>query len=290
MARLNDILSMEGLPAMPASVARVVPLLVNPASDWDAIERPIREDQALAASVLRLANSVQFGTPGRRFELRPAMARLGRASVLQCVLASGVERLAAGENHAFGLRRGAMWRGSIGGAFAAESLAARHAPADASIAFIGALIRDIGKLALDVAYEGRYASIIAEHADGVSSFIELERVALGFDHAQVGAGLARRWGLPERVARAIETHHEPPPPEHPDHDPAFDLIHAADAVARWAGLGLGIDGMEYRLAPHVRDGLGLDRRSAEREIANLWERLREAEPASGGAREQGAAA
>ncbi len=34
-----------------------------------------------------------------------------------------------------------------------------------------------------------------------------ERLELGVDHALVGGVLARRWGLPDRLASAIERHH-----------------------------------------------------------------------------------
>ena len=34
-----------------------------------------------------------------------------------------------------------------------------------------------------------------------------ERRELGVDHALVGGVLARRWGLPNRLASAIERHH-----------------------------------------------------------------------------------
>lgn len=278
MASMNDILSMPRLPAMPATLARAIPILLDPASDWATLERVIRQDAALAASILRLANSALYGTPGRHFELRTSMTRLGRDVLRRLLFEQQVSGIVSGDNAAFGLERGALWRSSLGGALAAEELARQHAFNEPALAFVSALLRDIGKLAINVRFGNSYNALIAKHAKSGLSYAEAERAAIGFDHAQLGAALARKWNLPERIAAAIEFHHEPPPPGS-SHDPLFDLVHAADTIARWAGLGVGTDGLEYRLAEHVRTRLHLDRKAAEADIALVWHHLCSAEEA-----------
>lgn len=276
MASMTDILSMPRLPAMPATLARAIPILLDPASDWAALERIVRQDAALTAAILRLANSAVYGTPGKHFDLRPSMTRLGRDTLRRFLLEQQVSGIVDGENAAFGLQRGALWRSSLGGALAAEELARQHDFNQPSLAFVAALLRDIGKLALNVRYHETYTLLIARHAKLGLSHARSERAALGFDHAQLGAALARKWNLPERVAAAIEFHHEPPPPG-PNHDPLFDIVHAADTIARWAGLGVGNDGLDYALAEHVRERLHIDRKSAEADIALVWHQLCSAE-------------
>lgn len=276
MASMNDLLSMDALPAMPAALARAIPLLLDPDSELSTLENVIQQDEALTAAVLRLANSALHGTPGKLSNLRQAMARLGRDKLRRCLLEQQVSGVIGGENAAFGLQRGSLWRSSLAGAIAAEELAREHGFEDPSLAFLCGLLRDIGKLALNVKFGAEYLPMISAHARDGRSFTEAERAALGFDHAQIGAALARKWRMPERIAGAIERHHEPPA-SGPKHDTLFDIVHAADVIARWAGLGVGVDGLEYRLAEHIRVGLKLDRRSAEREIALVWDKLREAE-------------
>ncbi len=276
MASMSDILTMDRLPAMPAAMARAIPLLMEPDSELRELEKVIRQDEALAAAVLRLANSARYGAPGQHFDLRRAVARLGRGPLRRCILAQQMSGAVSGDNAAFGLERGAMWRSALGGAIAAEELARRHSPEDSALAFVCGLFRDIGKLAMNVHYGGGYFALVSAHERTGGSFIEAERAAHGFDHAQVGAALARRWSLPERIAKSIELHHAPPSSA-PEHDLLFDIVHAADVTCLWAGLGVGVDGLEYRLAEHVRTGLKLDRRSAERDIAMVWVALGEAE-------------
>lgn len=289
MAGMNDILALDRLPAMPALRARLIPMILDPGTSLVALERAIRQDEAITAAVLRLANSVKYGSAGKQFDLRQAIPRLGRDVLRRCVLEEQVSSVAAGELAAFGLRRGALWSSAFGGAIAAEALARTHAPGEEALAFVCGLLRDIGKLALNVRFSAGYAGMIGAHTRPGVTFFEAERAALGFDHAELGAALARKWNFPERVAGAIGAHHNPPPPG-PGHDVVFDVVHAADTIARWAGLGLGIDGLEYSLAGHVRSGLHLDRRAAEREIALVLDGLREAEGGSEPATRQGAAA
>ena len=100
----------------------------------------------LSIAVLRLANSAKFGVPGREFNLREATVRLGVRSLSRIVLQQQVSGVLAGDVRAFGLRRGALWRGALAGAFAAEKLASIHAPDVQEQSFVCALLRDIGKL------------------------------------------------------------------------------------------------------------------------------------------------
>jgi putative nucleotidyltransferase with HDIG domain len=91
---------------------------------------------------------------------------------------------------------------------------------------VAALLHDVGKLVLLRAY-GRYEEIWNAQAapdDGVA----LERSVLGVDHAMVGGVLARRLGLPDRLAQTIERHHD----EHATGDAA--IIRLADMLAHYA--------------------------------------------------------
>jgi DNA-binding NarL/FixJ family response regulator len=56
------------------------------------------------------------------------------------------------------------------------------------------------------AYPG-YPSQVHGEAQTPEERIHRERRELGVDHALVGGVLARRWGLPPRLATAIERHH-----------------------------------------------------------------------------------
>lgn len=277
MGRMSDLLTVDALPALPAALVRVLPLLCDPASSWDDVERVVRHDQALTAAVLRLANSAAYGAPGRRFDLRSALVRVGRTGLRQELARLKMSSVLGGANAAFGLQTGEMWRGALAGALAAEEIAAAHHRSLAGTAFLCALLRDIGKLALNVGYGERYGSMVAEFNAEGRTFVEAERLALGFDHAQLGAEMARRWGLPPEVADAIEHHHAPPTPSQGSTNPLTDLVHAADAVCRWMGPGVGTDGMSYTFDTGVQERLGVDRHRVEAVVTAVFCRLKDIE-------------
>ncbi len=278
MAGMNRLLEgADRLRPLPVSSARVIEILSGDEPDLHEVAEIVRLDDALSIAVLRLANSAKFGVPGREFNLREATIRLGVKSLSRIVLQQQVSTVLDGDVRAFGLRRGALWRGALGGAFAAEKLAAMHASEVKEQAFVCALLRDIGKLVLDLKHGADYERLVAEHLTPNTTFDQAERAAFGADHAEVGAALAEHWKLPPEVADAIRHHHTPPTPDDRNHSVLYDIVHGADTICLWAGLAVGSDGLQYRLAPHVRESLALTRTESENEISLMWESLRAAE-------------
>jgi putative nucleotidyltransferase with HDIG domain len=113
---------------------------------------------------------------------------------------------------------------------------------------VAALLHDVGKLVLLRAY-GRYEPIWDARGTPADRFA-LESSELGIDHALVGGVLARRLGLPERLVRVIERHHD----DSAHGDAA--VIHLADMLAHYASGGAVGPGALNRAARVV--GLELD--------------------------------
>lgn len=277
MAQLNEMLDkIEQLPALPSSVIRITEMLTSGEPNLNEIEQIVRNDEALSITILKHANSAHYGRPGRIFNLKESLVRLGGKALMKIVLEQQASSLFLSTGTAYGLRRGAMWRGALGGALAADQIARTNKFADVELCFLCGLLRDIGKIVMDLHFADKYLEAVEKHMRPDRSFVECERAAFGMDHAQIGSELALRWGLPERICKAIRFHHEPPEHE-PDHDQLIDIVHAADIICLWAGLAIGHDGLHYKLAPHVRESLNLDRRTAEIDIAMTWCRLQEIE-------------
>lgn len=286
MAGMKEILSnVEALPALPSTVVKLIGMLNGGKAPIDEIEAIVRQDEALSMTILRIANSSMYASGNSEFNLKQSMVRLGGRTLLQIVLDQQVAKVFEGSGTAYGLLRGAMWRGAQAGAIAAGEIARREKFNDPELAFLCGLLRDVGKLVLDQHYGDTYLDQIADVLDHSLTFVEAEREALGFDHAMLGSELARHWGLPERIVRAIRFHHEPPASP-PDHDPLIDLVHAGETVCLWVGLGIGADGLQYELADHVRVNMNLNRRTAEQIIDETWTQLNELESMMNGSMEE----
>ena len=261
MGSLMDIIStLDRLPPLPAAATRLLQILGGPDPDLDEAVRIIRTDESLTASVLRTANSAAFGARGRTLDLRSAVVRLGARAVSHHALELAAAPAFRDAGSAFEVRRGEQWRAAIGGARAAEELGARCG-AEPERCFVAALLRDIGRLAFDLHH--------AKHGGGIprpaaeEDFLAFEQRTFGIDHATLGAELATRWGLPYEVCTAIRHHHHPPARDEGG-SVLLDVVHLADAAARFAGLGLGCDGLLYPVSDAAMDRLGVDRDDLER--------------------------
>ena len=277
MVSVNEILKgVHSLPALPGTALRIIMMLSGSEVDLDEVKEIIRLDEAITIVVLRNANSVAYGIPGKTFSLEEGIVRLGTKRLLKIVLEQQVSRVMSGAGVSYGLRRGSLWRGSLGGALAAEELAEEINFENVELCYLCTLLRDIGKLAFD-AYFGpdRILECASIMKPGMS-FLETEREMLGVDHAELGGALAEHWDLPERIANAIRLHHEPPL-EDERHDDLYDLVHAGDMTAMWMGLAIGHDGLHYSLADHVKNGILGSREQSEQIIMNTWKRLNELE-------------
>jgi len=290
MDRVEQLIAKcDGLSAFPHTVISVASMLADGSYNPDEMERLIRTDEALSTAVLRAVNSAFFGVPGKLFELKDGIVRLGSKRLTRIVLDHKTDELFVDAGAAYGLRRHGLWRSSVAGAVAAEMLAEKHQACDPSQAYIAALLRDIGKLAIESSLgSDALAGVSSDDAGGLG-FIDSERAALGVDHPEVGAALAKKWELPDELCGAIRSHHAPPAPGEEGASALNDVVHAADTVAMWSGLAIGDDGLCYRLADHVEESLGIKRKEIEGETAETWFRVREIESLIGIEPQQGAA-
>ncbi len=271
MVSIKDILqSSDRMAAMPATIVKLTAAIAQGNTEPSEIASLVKSDEVLTAAVLRRANSVSFGAQGSTFDLRQSIVRLGTKNLTHIIMEQKSSDMFGESGTAFGLSRGSLWRSGIGGAIGAEFIAKRVLPEGSELAYIAGLMRDIGKIALEAFFGNEYFKVLEPHIHPSRTFVECERLALGFDHAEVGSAMAEAWGLPEELAGAIRWHHEPPASGEESHAVLNDIVHAADAVCLWAGLAVGHDGLAYTIAPHVRDSLKLNRRETEIEIAHVW--------------------
>ena len=183
----------------------------------------IRQDPALTARLLRLANSAFYGVPGRVAGIDDAVQLIGLRSLRLLAMTAAVTlqfNAPAGAAHWMD----AFWRHTLAVAHMAQALAERRGlPVER--AYVAGLLHDIGRLVLRSAGP--------------------EAASWGADHAAVGAAVARHWHLPEAVAAAIAAHHVPPGGG--GAPTLVDVVHVADALAH--GLGFGYD--EREQAPAI---------------------------------------
>jgi putative nucleotidyltransferase with HDIG domain len=199
---LEGIAALERFPALAYSRDRLLDLLDRETVSAHETVAVIESDPALAIGVLRLANSGR--APGARAicGIPEALAKVApgtlRALAQDLPVFDFFGQQGAWSTAAQHFRVHAVATVGVAERLIRDGLAERSDELR-----VAALLHDVGKLVVLHAY-GRYST--GSEAPACERLLE-ERRTWGLDHAVVGGVLARRIGLPNRVARLIERHH-----------------------------------------------------------------------------------
>ncbi|HBD09586.1 MAG TPA: hypothetical protein DCZ69_15145 [Syntrophobacteraceae bacterium] len=194
------------LPPMPHIARLVVDKVADPKTSAKDLQDIIAQDQALAARVLKMANSAYYGLTRSVTSLTYAISAVGFNAIKTMVVSSVVRDLFK----SFGLTEQLLWEHSIGCAFAARRIAREVRFPKVEECFLAGLLHDIGKVIMYLKLPQQMTEIIQwVYNNPGSSFVEGERGMLGVDHAQVGQLVAKKWNFAEEIEEAIGFHHQP---------------------------------------------------------------------------------
>lgn len=205
---LAKVLECRRLPTLPAVAMRVIELTNNANVSMKALAETIQNDQALAAKILRTANSSLFCLRRKCASINQAIVMLGLSAVKTLALGFtlvGAIKDAADES--FDLAE--HWRRALYTAIGARALAAHAKAANPEECFLGGLLQDVGMIALHQALGQRYLDIIASAGGDHRAVARAELRALQTQHPEVGALLATKWRLPDALVMPVKYHERP---------------------------------------------------------------------------------
>jgi putative nucleotidyltransferase with HDIG domain len=201
---------LDSLPAMPIIAQKLLALKLDSDQDERQMLLLIAQDPLISARIIGLANSPLFGATRKVSTVQDASLLLGLKKVKS--VATGLALMSQKHNSVGRLNIPALWEHNMGIAFA--TLAIVHAmPAkmrvNDDLTFLAGMLHDVGYSVL--------AHLDAERSDElqIRMITEPNRLALdieleivGLTHDELGAELARHWGLPEEIVTAIRFHHD----------------------------------------------------------------------------------
>ena len=244
----------RSFPGMPATAAKLMPLLQNPYSRASQIEDILKYDPGLTANILKLTNSAYFGLPSQVSSVRQAIKLLGWKRLLQLVMTMCMSVLMKKPLPGYGLARGELWRHSVAVSVAADVLVKSLSIPDADEVFTAALLHDIGKLVLSEHVQEEMGNIEQMVGKGIS-FEVAEFVVLGTNHAQIGARILQNWSLPKELVNAVSWHHDPDQCDR--YCMLSDVVHVANILGWMIGYGQGHKGQPVEPAFKVIERLGI---------------------------------
>ena len=245
---------MKDLPPIPQTILKAREIMTNPDSDFKELANIFETDQAIAAKILKLANSPYYGYSGKITSIQRASVILGHRTLVELLTVIGTAGLLGNKLVGYWLDSGALWKHSLAVAFGSKIIASKTEPALSNDAFTSGLIHDVGKLILDQYIKERWELFEKFMVDGEHTFLDAEKKILDLDHAEVASEVCKSWNIPEPLTVAIRYHH------HPSQSNGSELayiVHVADAIAMMTGLGLGIDGTLYQMDDKAMEFLNL---------------------------------
>jgi len=231
------------LPPYPAVALRVRQVLERKTFGFEEIARLVRSDAALAAGILRIANSATYGRGAPVTALTQAVTRVGAQQVLRLLLATGLSLHANAPGPLLPLRR-LFWIEGLSSAAICEALA-RLRTLRVEEAFVLGLLHDFGRIVAAASLE----RILERRAEPGRFPTAAWSAVADRLHVPLGTALAARWGLPRLVAEAIALHHQEGAA---CEDPALlEVVRAADQVTPRLVQGAALTAADLVAAPGV---------------------------------------
>ena len=204
---MEDILDSEALPTLPEVALQVLEITQKAEPDIEELVSAVRSDPAIAARILKTANSAMFGLRYRAASIEAAVPLLGLNMVRMLVMGFSLAALRTSRSVTTKPWYQLLWKQSLIQASAAETIAHHVSGADSANWFLAGLLQDVGRLAMLSAREETYIMEVLSSLDE-TPIEDRERRAFGFSHTDISMALCRRWQLGDEFVDAIATHHD----------------------------------------------------------------------------------
>lgn len=209
----EKIRAIEKLPPLPEIAHRILKLKEDPLANAAKLAKIVELDPTLAAQVIRWARSALFNYRGKVDSVKDAITRvLGFEVVFHLAFAlASLKPLQVPREGPLGRRF--FWRQTLTGSALLQKLALKMAPEnrfESGQLHLIYLLHNIGHLLLAHLFRAEFdflVRLIEKNPD--MPILQLERFALGIDHAQLGAWLMQSWNMPQSIQTVVLHHHKP---------------------------------------------------------------------------------
>ncbi len=204
MSSLDSFFGSVKLPSMSEVAHALIRSMNSETVSVAEVRDILSKDPALAANLLRLANSAQFGLPRGVGTLDEAIAMVGLARVRSLSLTACM----AGSFPAVaGLDRKAFWQYSMACAGYAQWLAAKL-DIDVQVAWLTGMMLRLGELLIAQAEPKAMPAIEKRPSKPGERWLRQKQL-VGFSEGQITAEMARRWNFPMQMVQALQRSSEP---------------------------------------------------------------------------------
>lgn len=223
---ISDVIARNAvsIPPYPANAMRLRAMVAGGTFGLTDLGRIVKEDQVLAAAILRAANSAMFRRIDSITTIDRAVSQLGAEEVCRVALAASLGKIAAGQGPLAELRRTA-WRQALASAICAGHLGFRRS-LNAETTFVCALLHDFGRVIAVAALE----EILRNQKLDESMPSEEWTQVIDEVHVDLGLLMGQRWKLSDVILECIACHHAPE--NSMAHRAYVDIVMACDDIVQ----------------------------------------------------------
>ncbi len=190
----NDLKTDEAiLPSLPDLALRIRRAIDDEVSDAHKVARMVESDPAMAAKLLKVANSALYGGVGSIETTSGAVVRLGMETTKKLVLTFALKEVFRNDDPRIGNRMQALWQHSAYIAAICFVLARRVPGMQPEEALLVGLVHDVGAIAI-LNYIERYPELLEEDAILDETIARMR--------GELGAMILRRWNFGPSVVSA----------------------------------------------------------------------------------------
>ncbi len=259
------------LPSLPEIFIEITKVLGDPRSSAVHVANVISKDTALSARLLKIVNSAFYGFPSKIDTISRAVMIVGSKQLSTLALGTSVIHIFRDIPPEL-VDMKSFWEHSIACGIAARMLASYKNMPHTERLFVAGLLHDLGRILIYKHFprEGKETLLEARKTGRLLRSAEIE--ILGFDHAQIGGTLLKKWMLPPTLDEAVGDHHQPAGSRHAVEASA---VYLADLLVN--ALGIGSSGERYvpPLLPEVWSEMGLPKEAVSKIVPFIDRQIEE---------------
>jgi len=200
--------TLDRLPSLPQVLLKILDAVTNDAADFQHLAGIIRQDSALAARLISVANSSYYRRRHHCDTVDRALMHLGIETVKTLVITAAVKQYFGQFNHQQHqfLRR--FWLRSLISANCAQVLASLTSYNSPAEAYLCGLLMDVGQLYLLTNNEASYQNILQKSDNNDQLLLNAEIETLSATHCEASALIVENWQLDNFMADALRYHHQ----------------------------------------------------------------------------------
>ncbi len=202
--------SIESLPTLPAIAMEVNRMLMDYETPLEELTALLKNDQSIVPRILKLVNSAFFGFRSKVGSISHAIVLLGYNMVRNAIVSLTVIDSLSLKKQFEGFDVVQFWEHAAAVAVTSKHLADMSRIEAREDAFTAGLLHDIGKLIQAQYFASYFRKVWGYVREDQLPYFEAEKMARVIDHCHMGAVLARKWRLPDRLVEVIRRHHTAP--------------------------------------------------------------------------------